>query len=189
MDRLKYIIPTKEYKDKAIDYINEFYKYHSRIHGVGELDKYLDDYDAWLIKLSNDRSRNLSKMHFPTETYFLVRESDDSIVGMINIRLTSNDSLIDRSGHIGYSIRPTERRKGYAKINLYMGLKCLNEHNIDVALVFCVKSNLASSKTMLSLGAKKYDESYSDKYKEVIEKYKIDVNKSLNEYAFLYYNI
>ena len=188
MDRLKHVVPTKKYKDKAIDYINEFYKYNSKIHGVGELDRYLDNYNDWLIKLDNDRKCPLDDKKVPTETYFLVREKDDKIVGMINIRLTENQNLISQGGHIGYSIRPTERGKGYNKINLYLGLKCLDKHKIDVALLNCVKSNLASSKTMLALGAEKYDENYNDKYKEIVEKYRINIKESLHKYRKLYYN-
>ena len=107
---------------------------------------------------------------------------------MINVRLTENENLISQGGHIGYSIRPTERCKGYNKINLYLGLRCLDKHKINVALLSCVKSNLASSKTMLALGAKKYDENYNDKYKEIVERYKINVKKSLYKYSKLYYN-
>ena len=39
---------------------------------------------------------------------------------MINIRLMLNENLKKIGGHIGYSIRPTERQKGYNKVNLYL---------------------------------------------------------------------
>ena len=43
--------PTMEYKEKAIEFINEFYEYNSEINGVGGLYRYLDDYEGWLEKL------------------------------------------------------------------------------------------------------------------------------------------
>ena len=46
---------------------------------------------------------------------FLVREVDNMIIGMVNIRLALNEKLKNRNGNIGYSIRPTQRRKGYNK--------------------------------------------------------------------------
>lgn len=50
---MKFVFPTLEYKEKAIDYINEFYEYNSEINGSGSLDRFLREstYEAWLQKL------------------------------------------------------------------------------------------------------------------------------------------
>lgn len=69
----------------------------------------------------------------PNKTFFLIRCEDNKIVGMINIRLELNEKLKNSGGHIGYSVRPTERRKGYNKINLYLGLK--NATNITLKML------------------------------------------------------
>lgn len=90
---------------------------------LGGLYRYLDDYECWLKKLEEDYIRTPNEEKVPARTYFLVRENDKRIVDMINIRLALNEKLKKQGGHIGYSIRPTERRKGYNKINLYLGLK------------------------------------------------------------------
>ena len=182
MEKLMHVIPSEKHENDAIDYINEFYKYNSKINGKGGLDSYLDDYSGWLKKLEKDRKQIANEKRVPAETYFLVRENDNRIVGMINIRYNLNERLLLNGGHIGYSIRPTERRKGYNKINLYLGLKRLDELNVETALLDCVKSNIGSSKTMLALGAKKYNEIYNEDYGEVVEKYKIDIKNSLEKY-------
>mgnify|MGYP004502344349 FL=1 len=182
MEKLMHVIPSEKYENDAIDYINEFYKYNSKINGEGGLDSYLDNYSGWLKKLEKDRKQIANEKRVPAETYFLVRENDNRIVGMINIRYNLNERLLLNGGHIGYSIRPTERRKGYNKINLYLGLKRLDELNVETALLDCVKSNIGSSKTMLALGAKKYNEIYNEDYGEVVEKYKIDIKNSLEKY-------
>lgn len=182
MEKLMHVIPSEKHENDAIDYINEFYKYNSKINGEGGLDSYLDDYSGWLKKLEKDRKQIANEKRVPAETYFLVRENDNRIVGMINIRYNLNERLLLNGGHIGYSIRPTERRKGYNKINLYLGLKRLDELNVETALLDCVKSNIGSSKTMLALGAKKYNEIYNEDYGEVVEKYKIDIKNSLEKY-------
>ena len=124
MEKLKHVKPSKEYEQEALEYINEFYEYNSDINGTGGLQRYLDNYDGWLEKLEEDRTRIPNEEKVPAETYFLVRENDNKIVGMINIRLTLNENLKKFGGHIGYSIRPTERKKGYNKLNLYLGLLC-----------------------------------------------------------------
>lgn len=93
MEKLKHIKPSKEYEQEALEYINEFYEYNSDINGSGGLHKYLDNYDKWLEKLEEDRNRIPNEEKVPAETYFLVRESDNKIVGMINIRLALNENL------------------------------------------------------------------------------------------------
>lgn len=52
-----------------------------------------------------------------------MRKSDNRILGIINIRHALNDYLLTYGGHIGYSIRPSERQKGYGKIQLLLALK------------------------------------------------------------------
>lgn len=183
---LKHVRPSIAYKQQAIEYIKEFYKYNSAIHGVGGLDRYLDNYDDWLQKVDEDRDRMPNEEKVPAETFFLVRELDDKIVGMINIRLALNERLKKFGGNIGYSIRPTERRKGYNKINLYLGLLCCQEHGIKEVLMDCDKENLASAKTMISLGGELIREYYNEDVKCLVQDYKINVNASLNNYSKIY---
>lgn len=116
MEKLRFEIPSIERKEDALEYIKEFIDNNSKINGVGGLDRYLDNYEGWLIKLENDYNTIPNESRVPGITYFLVRESDNKIVGMINIRLSLNERLKKYGGHIGYSIRPTERRKGYNKV-------------------------------------------------------------------------
>ncbi len=182
MEKLKHVRPNKDYEDQAIEYINEFYKYKSEINGVGGLHRFLDDYDGWLMKLEEDRNRIPSEEKVPAETFFLVRELDNKIVGMINIRLALNEKLKKFGGHIGYSIRPTERRKGYNKVNLYLGLLCCQEHGIREVLMDCDKENPASAKTMISLGGKLVREYFDDENAHcVVQDYVIDVDKSIED--------
>ncbi len=182
----KYVVPTIEYKEKALEYIQEFYQYHSPINGVGGLHKYLEDYEGWLKKLEEDKNPTVSENHVPAQTFFLVREEDNRIVGMSNIRLALNERLKQYGGHIGYSIRPTERGKGYNKINLYLGLKVCKEHGIEEAFLDCDKENLASARTMIALGGNFVREYYHEPTKKIIQDYLIPVQESLNKYQDLY---
>ena len=135
---MKLVFPKPEYKDKAIDYINEFIEYGSEINGSGSLDRYLLEatYEEWLEKvISYMDIANIPKGKVPDLTYFYVREEDDRIVGMVNIRLALNDFLRNEAGHIGYSVRPTERRKHYATEMLRSSLEVLKAIGIKEALV------------------------------------------------------
>jgi len=183
MDRMKYEVPSLKRKRDAIDYINEFYEYNSEINGTGGLQRYLDNYEGWLKKLEEDYIMIPSEERVPAKTYFLVREEDNKIVGMINIRLTLNENLRKLGGHIGYSIRPTERRKGYNKINLYLGLLECQKYGIKEVLMDCDKNNLGSARTMQALGGILIREYYEDqKYNTTIQDYVINVNESIEKY-------
>ena len=164
MERFYFEEPGITRKDDAIAYIKEFYEFGSDINGSGGLHRYLDDYEGWLDKLEDDYARKPGEDKVPARTYFLIRESDDRIVGMINIRTALNERLRHFGGHMGYSIRPTERGKGYNKINLYLGLKVCDTHGIDTVFMDADLNNPASWKTMEALGGVRIREYYDDVY-------------------------
>ena len=181
MEKFKFVVPTIEWKQKAIDFINEFYTYNSNINGTGGLQRYLDNYEGWLEKLEEDYKRQPSEEKVPARTYFFVRESDNKIIGMINIRLALNESLKKYGGHIGYSIRPTERGNGYNKINLYLGLKVCKEYGIEEVFMDADKDNPASWKTIESLGGKNIREYFEDEFDHCIVKdYIINVKTAID---------
>lgn len=152
MEGLRLIRPSKEYREQAIEYINEFIKYNSLIHGAANLDKYIDNYDEWLLKIEHERNMIPGSVEgrVPAETYMLIRLKDNKLLGIINIRLMLNEYLLNYGGHIGYGIRPTERRKGYASYQLYLALKMCLEKGLDRVLITCDKENIASAKTIIS---------------------------------------
>ena len=180
METFKFEEPTIERKEDAIDYIREHLKYNSNINGSGGLDRYIDNYEEWLVKLENDKT-NPGNNKVPGLTYFLVREEDNKIVGMINIRLVLNEKLRKSGGHIGYGIRPTERKKGYNKINLYLGLQVCQKYGLDKVLLDADLDNPASWRTMEALGGTRIENYYDEKDKTDCVKYEIDVEKSLRE--------
>lgn len=61
-----------------------------------------------------------------------------------------NEQLLRLSGHIGYGIRPTERRKGYAAAMLKLALEKCRDMEIKQVLITCDKDNIASAKTIIA---------------------------------------
>lgn len=187
MDKFYFEIPSIDRKADAIEYINEHYQYNSDINGTGGLHRFLDNYEEWLDKLEKDYIAVPNEERVPARTFFLVRENDNRIVGMINIRTALNERLSKFGGHIGYGIRPTERGKGYNKINLYLGLKVCDEYGIDKVFMDADLDNPASWKTMEALGAERIKEYYDDENAHcMVVDYNIDVKKSLEKYKCLY---
>ncbi len=187
MEKFYYEIPSIARKNEAIEYINEFYEYKSDIHGTGGLQRFLDNYEGWLEKLEEDYKREPNEEKVPARTYFLIRSNDNKIIGMINIRLALNERLKKYGGHIGYSIRPKERGKGYNKINLYLGLKICKEYGIEKVFMDADKENPASWKTMESLGGINIREYYDDENAHCIVKdYEIHINDSIKNNSTIY---
>ncbi|QTE67253.1 GNAT family N-acetyltransferase [Clostridiales bacterium] len=183
MEKFYFEIPGISRKEDAIDYIREFLEYGSEINGAGGLHRFLDDYEGWLKKLDLDYIQVPNEERVPARTYFLVRESDSRIVGMINIRLALNERLSHYGGHIGYSIRPTERGKGYNNINLYLGLKVCRKYGIERIFMDADLENPASWKTMEAFGGVRIRE-YDDDVNAhcTVVDYNIDVSRALDSH-------
>lgn len=173
---MKLVFPNKAYEEKAKEFIAEFYEYGSEIAGSGSLDRYLREstYDQWLDKVfSYIDIANIPEDKIPGLTYFFVREEDDRIVGMVNIRLALNDFIRNEAGHIGYCIRPTERRKGYGTRLLRAGISVCRRVDIGNIIVSCDKVNLASAGVIRNCGGVLEAELYSEAFGEVIQRYVI----------------
>ena len=183
MEKLYFEKPSIDRKEQAIEFIKEFREYGSEINGAGGLHRFLDNYEGWLEKLNEDYVREPNEEKVPARTYFLVRQSDNKIVGMINIRLALNERLKKFGGHIGYGIRPTERGKGYNKINLYLGLKICDKYGIENVFMDADLDNPASWKTMEALGGKRIREYYDENLQCTVVDYDIDVKKALAEHS------
>ena len=175
MNDVKLVSPSKEYEKEAFEYIQEFLEYNSEINGTGGLDRF-DNYDEWLLKIEKDLDlQNIPEGKVPANTYFFVRTLDNKIIGMINIRHQLNEFLLNEGGHIGYSIRPTERKKGYATIMLKLALQKCKELNLNKILITCDKTNVASAKVIQNNNGILENEIFSETFSEIIQRYWIDL--------------
>jgi len=98
-----------------------------------------------------ESERMYEKGLVPSSIYFLMDE-DKKIYGAIDIRHELNDYLLQYGGHIGYGIRPSQRRKGYASQMLTLALPIVKELGISKALITCDKNNTGSAKTIMNNG-------------------------------------
>ena len=183
--------PSIERKKDVIEYMNEHVKYNSNINGTGSFDHFLEGetyeecMDRYYKIQDNEYAKSIDRC--PGKTYFLIRKNDNKLIGMINIRHHLTPKMLVHGGHIGYGIRPTERRKGYNKINLYLGLlKVLEEFNLDKVMLDCDVKNLGSDKTIQALGGV-LERTDIDDYDGVLTNvYWINTKDSIRKYKDVY---
>jgi len=152
MEEIYLIKPTEEYIEKVADYRKEFVDANSSMDGCGPLRR-IEDPSKWLEHVNLCSKKETVPEDLVQATQFLcVRKEDNRIVGMIQVRHYFNEYLEKFGGHIGYSVRPSERRKGYAKSMLKDCLEYCKKINLDKVLITCRDDNIGSRKTILRNG-------------------------------------
>ena len=143
--------PTLADKETILNMMAEFEATQSA-HDGGFWDAENFDYEEWLER-NRDMEMGLGIPDGWVPAVQLVAFArDGQAVGFLNLRLRLSDYFLEEGGHIGYSIRPSERGKGYAKESLRQGLQVAKEKNIKRALVTCSRENPASRAVILANG-------------------------------------
>jgi predicted acetyltransferase len=82
----------------------------------------------------------------------------EEFLGRLSIRHYLTPALTELGGHIGYCVRPSARRKGYATQMLVQSLPIAAGLGIDPALVTCDADNVPSRKVIQAAGGELEDE-------------------------------
>ena len=183
-------IPSMGRKKEIIEYLDEFVKYNSDINGAGSLDKI---YEGYTFEQALERCLNMEDKKYAEsvgrcqgKTFLLIRENDNKIVGTINLRWNLSEAMLRFGGHIGYGIRPTERRKGYNKINLYLGMMEAKKVGLDKVMLDCDVNNLGSDRTLKALGGVLERTEIDPSDGILTNVYWFDVEDTLNNYKNIY---
>jgi predicted acetyltransferase len=130
-----------------------------------------DDFPSFLQKLE-DCSKGIGiPVGFVAHSTFWLIRNGNQVVGVSNIRHKLTNALLREGGNIGYGIRPSERRKGYAKAILQMSMIRAADLGLSRVLVTCAKSNVASARTILHNGGILDSEEFLQDQGEVEQRY------------------
>ena len=107
-------------------------------------------FKQWLDDLEKNKYEENLPKDYSTHTFYLVENDKGKIVGAIGLRWREVPVLMKYGGLIGYSIRPTERGKGYATEMLKLGLQKFKETDSkrEKILITCKDFNISSRKVI-----------------------------------------
>lgn len=109
------------------------------------------DFDAWLRKVRTaSEGRDLPAGRVPATTYWAM--AGDRIVACGNVRHRLTAELAVLGGHIGFAVRPSERRRGHAKALLRFLILRARALGVGDVVLTCDRDNVASASVLRACG-------------------------------------
>jgi predicted acetyltransferase len=167
---IKLVRPNLTHKDMALEYRKEHFDNGELIINGSELLDKTDSYEEWLGSVINNANiQTVNPNWVLTDTFFAIDNVTQRIVGIIDLRHTLNEFLAD-FGNCGYSVRPSERKKGYATEMLRQMIIIAKDAGLKEIHLSVNQNNLFSIKTIIKNGGKfvrsfEYDGEQADSYK------------------------
>ena len=150
--RLRLVAPGPEHEAQVLAYRTAFERAGDHPYGSNGLHNFVD-FGDWLAAVRADsREETVAPGRVPGAQFLALSERDGSLVGMVNVRRRLNERLLQYAGHIGYSVRPDLRRRGYGAELLALGLEEARKMGLERVLVTCDRDNPASARTILRNG-------------------------------------
>jgi len=147
---LKLVRPHEKYKDSYLRAAAE-YKQVGMFVNV-DIQEAKEDFSKFVKKIRNRKyGKDLPPTYpQPEIEYWLVDE--ETFIGRVGIRPQLSNKQKKKIGHIGISIRPSKRKKGYGLKGLKIALKKARSEGLNKVLLICKKSNKASQKIIKKIG-------------------------------------
>ncbi len=175
-DSVILVKPDVSYAEEIKSYRTEMLLAGSSMDGTGALRR-IEDPLLWLeYNRKMEHPETVPKNKVAATQFILTDPDTGRIYGMLQIRHDLNEYLRKYAGHIGYSVRPTERRKGYAVKMLRLALKiCKEELGMNRVMISCLIENEASRRTIRACGGVFEEKVYEHLENVWLEKYWINL--------------
>ena len=172
---IKLVPPTLDYESQILSYRTEFLTNQESMDGTSFLGEF-SEIKEWIACIEKNSHLETVGEGLVVATEFLaIREIDDRLIGMVSIRHTLNEYLYHFGGHIGYSVRKSERNQGYVKGILFQSLNWCKKIHLDKILITCDRKNSASAKVIRFNGGWLEDEVFDEEDKEIVQRYWISL--------------
>ena len=118
------------------------------------LDAPFPDLEAFarFIRMLDDCEHGITAEGYAATTSYFVIDEAGRLVGAASLRHYLTEEGFRSWGHIGYGIRPSERRKGYGVQTLRLALEQAKTRNIRKVLIGVHEGNAASRRTVERCG-------------------------------------
>lgn len=144
--KIELVTPDARYKESYLEALKE---YNDVDHDTIDIEDRDRNFDAFLDEIEKNK-QGLIVENVPQTKYWAV--AGDRYIGQINYRPNMNDKLRFKGGNIGYSIRPSERGKGYASEMLANVLDKARADGMAEVMLTCDDDNIASKKVIEKAG-------------------------------------
>ncbi len=175
LEKFKCVDMAPEYSNEMVDFVDELRRSNYRSAGV---------VSPWMEEVEREFSLNAGRGRGLEGTKLLIRVNDNRVVGLNCVRESHDaDLLAKMGGNISYIIRPSERRKGYNKVNLFFAFLDCQKRGLKSVSMICRSDDKAAERSIKSMGGhllrQYYDQNDTDLQ---LEEFMIVVDDAVKRY-------
>lgn len=168
---INFTLPTADNENDVISFYNEFEKNGENCIGYSDY----KNYSEWLTEKQNRRTGKNLPDGYVRENFYLCYAGSE-MIGVFSLKFELTEYLLNYGGHIGYAVRPSARRRGYATQMLHNGLDIARKLNFGRIICICNEDNPSSEKVILKNNGKFIDRKYDPDESVFVKRYSIDLN-------------